>query len=156
MVGQEREPESESYLCLNAARTEMYQSKAGSVLWPAIRNRPEMPISVNMHLRQTKSSLRDDMETLDRVFDYFVNTPDLGLVLGGLGRVVINATVDTSCKTHEGRKSYSKCTFHIGEGSGAFMSRSKEQSVTTDSSTVAEFIAIYLAAEEISARGRYW
>ena len=62
---------------------------------------------------------------------------------------MLYATVDASYETHDDRKSHSGCNFHIGEGSGAFMSRSKKQTVTADSSTVAEFIATHLAAKEI-------
>ena len=51
--------------------------------------------------------------------------------------------------THENRKSHSGCTLHIGAGSGAFLSRSKKQTVTADSSTVAEFIATHLVCKEI-------
>ena len=52
-------------------------------------------------------------------------------------------------EAHEDRKSHSGCTLHIGDGSGAFLSRSKKQTVTADSSTVAEFIATHLVAKEI-------
>ena len=83
------------------------------------------------------------------MLDYLVNTPELGLVLGGLGCVVLYTTVDASYGTHLDRKSQSGCTLHIGDGFGAFTSRSKKQTVTADSSTVAEFIAPHLAAKEI-------
>ena len=149
MVDKEREPESESNPRLDAAGIKLFQSKVGSILWPAVGTRPEILFATNMHSRQTKSPLRGDMLTVDRVLDYLVNTPDLGLVLGGLGGVVLYATVDASYGTHDDRKSHSGCTLHIGEGSGAFLSRSKKQTVTADSSTVAEFIATHLVSKEI-------
>ena len=89
------------------------------------------------------------MVTLDRIVDYLVNTPDLGLVLGGHGGVLLFATVDGSFGTHVDRKSHSGYTLHIGVGSGAFLSRSKKQTVTADSSTVAEFIATHLASKDV-------
>ena len=73
------------------------------------------------------------MHTVDRVLDYIVNTPELGLVLGGHGGVKLSATADASYGTHEDRKSHSGCTLHIGDGSGAFLSRSKKETVTADS-----------------------
>ena len=149
MVDKEREPESESNPRLDAAGIRLYQSKVGSVLWPAMGTRPEIQYATNIHSRYTKSPLRGDMVTLNRVLDYIVNTPELGLVLGGHGGVKLYATVDASYGTHDDRKSHSGCTLHIGEGSGAFLSRSKKQTVTADSSTVAEFIATHLAAKEI-------
>ena len=83
------------------------------------------------------------------MLDYLVNTPELSLVLGGLDGVVLYATVDASHGKHDDRKSHSGCTLHIGEGSGVFLSCSKKQTVTAESSTVAEFIATHLAAKEI-------
>ena len=59
------------------------------------------------------------------------------------------ATVDASYGTHNDHKSHSGCTLHIGVGSGTFLSRSKKQTVTADSSTVAVFFATHLVAKEI-------
>ena len=89
------------------------------------------------------------MESIDRVLDYLVNTPELELVLGSLSGVTLYATVDASYGTHDDRKSHSGCTLHIGVGSGAFLSRSKKQTVAADSSTVVELIATHLVAKEI-------
>ena len=57
MVGKEREPESETNPCLDAAGTRLYQSNVGSVLWPAIGMRPEVQYATNIHSRYTKSPL---------------------------------------------------------------------------------------------------
>ena len=149
MVDKPRELASDTNPPLDAAGIKMYQRKVGSVLWPAMGTRPEVQLAVNLHSRYTKAPFRGDMVTLDRVLDYLVNTPDLGLVLGGHGPVRLWATVDASYGTHEDRKSHTGCTLHIGDGSGAFLSRSKKQTVTADSSTVAEFIATHLASKEV-------
>ena len=149
MVDKEREPESDTNPPLDAAGIKLYQSKVGSALWPAIGTRPDVQLAINLHSRYTKSPLRGDMVTLDRLIEYLVHTPDLGLVLGGHGGVILYATVDASYGTHADRKSHTGCTLHIGVGSGAFLSRSKKQTVTADSSTVAEFIATHLASKEV-------
>ena len=57
--------------------------------------------------------------------------------------------MDASYGSHDDRKSLSACTLHIGRDSGSFLSRSKKQTITADSSTVAEFIAAHLATKEI-------
>ena len=145
MVDKPREPESGTIPRLNTAGIHLYQSKVGSTLWAAIGTRPEVQFATNIHSRYSKSPLTGDMESIDRVLDYLVNISELGLVLGGLGSV----TVDASYGTHDDRKSHSGCTLHIGVGSGAFLSRSKKQTVTADSSTVAEFVATHLVAKEI-------
>ena len=149
MVGKERELESDTNPLLDAAGIKMYERKVGSALWPAIGTRPDILNAINTHSRYTKSPLRGDMITLDRLLDYLVNTPDLGLVLGGHGGVTLYATVDASYGTHADRKSHTGCTLHIGVESGAFLARSKKQTVTADSSTVAEFIATHLASKEV-------
>ena len=149
MVDKEREPESDTNPPLDAAGIKLYQSKVGSALWPAIGTRPDIQLAINLHSRYTKSPLRGDIVTLDRLLEYLVHTPDLGLVLGGHGVVILYATVDASYGTHADRKSHTGCTLHIRVGSGAFLSRSKKQTVTADSSTVAEFIATHLASKEV-------
>ena len=148
-MDKEREPESDTNPLLDANRIKLYQRKVGSALWAAIGTRPDIQLAINLHSRYTKSPLRGDMVTLDRLLDYLVNTSDLGLVLGGHGGVILYATVDASYGTHADRKSHSGCTLHIGVDAGAFLSRSKKQTVTADSSTVAEFIATHLASKEI-------
>ena len=83
MVDKEREPESDINPPLDAASIKIYQSKVGSALRPAIGTRPDIQLAINLHSRYTKSPLRGDMVTLDRLLEYLVNTSDLGLVLGG-------------------------------------------------------------------------
>ena len=89
------------------------------------------------------------MVSLDKVFECLVYLSELCLVLDVLGRVTFYATVVASHGTHEVLKSLSGCTLHKGTSPGAFLSRSKKQTVTVDSSTVAEFIATHLACKEV-------
>ena len=86
---------------------------------------------------------------MDRALQYITDIPDLGFTLSSTEWVILNATVDASYANHIDRKSHSGCTLHIGRTSGAFLSRSKKQTITADSSTVAELIAAHLAAKEI-------
>ena len=69
MVDKPREPESDINPPLDAAGLKLYQRKVGSVLWPAIGTRPEVQYAINIHSRYTKSPLRGDIVTLDRVLD---------------------------------------------------------------------------------------
>ena len=104
--------------------------------------------STNIHSRYSQSPLRGDMDTIDRVLDYFVNTSELGLVLDVLGGVELYATVDAPSWTHDICKAHFECTLHIGVGSCAFLSRIKKQPVTANSSMVVELIATHLVAKE--------
>ena len=89
------------------------------------------------------------MKYVDRVLQYIASTPHHGLVFYSKEGVVLYATVVASYSNHEDRKSHSGCTLYIGLISGAFLSRSKKQTVTADCSTVAEVIAAHLATKEI-------
>ena len=55
MVDKPREPESVTNPRLDAVDTQPYQSKVGSLLWPAIGTRPELLFTTNAHSRYTKS-----------------------------------------------------------------------------------------------------
>ena len=79
MVDKPRELESATNPRLNAAGIQLYQSKVESTLWAAIGTRPEVQFATNIYSRYSKSPLRGDMETIDRVLDYLVNTTDFGL-----------------------------------------------------------------------------
>ena len=83
MVDKEKEPESDTNPPLDAAGIKLYQSKVGSALCPVIGTWPDVQLAINLHSRHTKSPLRGDKVILDRLLEYLVNTPDLGLVLGG-------------------------------------------------------------------------
>eukprot|EP00607_Mallomonas_marina_P006403 CAMPEP_0182425052 /NCGR_PEP_ID=MMETSP1167-20130531/11387_1 /TAXON_ID=2988 /ORGANISM="Mallomonas Sp, Strain CCMP3275" /LENGTH=203 /DNA_ID=CAMNT_0024605379 /DNA_START=113 /DNA_END=724 /DNA_ORIENTATION=+ len=89
------------------------------------------------------------MTCVDRVLDYVAGTPEKGIRFHKNIPVILCSTVDASYGMHEDRKSHTGCTVHLGEHSGPFIARSKKQTVTADSSTVAEFIAAHTAAKEI-------
>ena len=80
---------------------------------------------------------------------YIVGTRHLALKFHSTEGVKLYATVDASYACHPDFKSHSGCTLHIGRLSGTFQALSKKQTVTADSSTVAEFIATHTVAKEI-------
>ena len=149
MVDTVRPPSSKSNPLLSTAEQTLYMSKVGSCLWLVNSKRPESLYALNMLSRHTHAPTVHDMKEMDRVLQYIASTPDLGLTFSSTEGVVLYATVDASYANHTDRKSHSGCTLHIGRTSGAFLSRSKKQTVTADSSTVAELIAAHLATKEI-------
>ena len=144
-----RPPESETNPLLTPTQQVEYQAKVGSCLWVANGTRPDSLFAVNIRSRYTHKPTLFDMKAMDRVLQYLAGTPDLGLTFSSQEGVNLCATVDSSYGSHEDRKSHSACTLHIGRESGAFLSRSKKQTITADSSTVAEFIAAHLATKEV-------
>jgi hypothetical protein len=149
MLDNPRPITSDTNPLLNETEKQLYQSKIGSCLWLVNATRPDALFAVNMLSRYTHSPTLFDMKAIDRVLQYIASTPDYGLVFSSTEGVVLYATVDASYGNHEDRKSHSACTLHIGRNSSAFMSRSKKQSITADSSCVAELIATHLASKEI-------
>jgi len=103
-----------------------------------------------MASRSCQSPSICDMPAVDRIIFYLMGTSQLGLHLRSSEGIVLSATVDASYASHADRKSHSGFTLHIGSSSGSFLTKSKKQTVTADSSTVAELIAAFLASKEIA------
>jgi hypothetical protein len=126
-----------------------YQGIVGSLMYLASQTRPDILYAVCAHARFAKSPTESDREGAIRILHYVKNTPDLGLKLYSGEGIVLYATVDASYACHTDLKSHTGCTLHLGRASGSIFSLSKKQTVTADSSTVAELIAAHLAAHEI-------
>ena len=140
---------SETNKLLDKKGIEDYQSKVGSLLYLANQTRPDILYAVNMHSRYTKSPTQEDVLAVHRIFLYLAGTPSLGITFHSGEGIVLYATVDASYGNHIDRKSHTGCTLHIGRHSGSFLTRSKKQTVTADSSTIAELIAAFTVTKEI-------
>jgi hypothetical protein len=126
-----------------------YQGMVGSLMYLASQTRPDILYAVCAHARFSKTPTMDNREGVIRILQYVNNTRDLGLKLFSGEGIVLYATVDASYACHTDLKSHTGCTLHLGRTSGSIFSLSKKQTVTADSSTVAELIAAHLAAHEI-------
>jgi len=128
----------------------LYQSKVGALLYVATHTRPDILFAINHASRQAKAPTVNDMDAVNRIIFYLVGTSHLGLRLCSTDGITLSATVDASYASHPDQKSHSGFTLHIGSTSGSFLSKSKKQTVTADSSTVAELIAAFSASKEIA------
>ena len=126
-----------------------YQGMVGSLMYLASQTRPDILYAVCAHARFSKSPTADNREGVIRILQYVKNTRTLGLRLYSGEGIKLYATVDASYACHTDLKSHTGCTLHLGRTSGSVFSLSKKQTVTADSSTVAELIAAHLAAHEI-------
>ena len=111
--------------------------------------RPDILFAVTTLSRSSKSPTTDDLTAINRVLLYVIGTKHLGLKLFSDEGVKLYATVDAAYACHPDSKSHSGCTLHIGRNSGSIVSMSKKQTVTADSSTVAEFVATHCVTKEI-------
>ncbi len=134
---------------LNVSQIVDYQSRVGSLLYLAIMSRPDILFAVSHLSRQCKSPTQFDLNAINRVLYYIAGTYDLGLKLYSNDGVRLYATVDASYGCHDDSKSHTCCTLHIGRTSGSIITVSKKQSVTADSSTIAEFVATHVVCKEI-------
>ena len=110
--------------------------------------------ATSMASRKSKSPTTRDLAAVNRILLYIAGTAQLGLKFHSDEGVVLRATVDASYACHSDMKSHAGCSIHIGRSSGATQAISKKQTITADSSTVAEFVATHTVAKEIMwARG---
>ncbi len=126
-----------------------YQSRVGSLLYLAIMTRPDILYAVSSLSRIAVTPTNLDLLAINRVLLYVAGTKEKGLKLCSDDGVTLYATVDASYACHADFKSHSGCTLHIGRHSGALIALSKKQTVTADSSTVAEFVATHTVTREI-------
>ena len=134
---------------INASQIVDYQSRVGLLLYLAIMSRPDILYAVSHLSRQCKSPTQFDLNAINRVLYYIAGTYELGLKLYSNEGVRLYATVDASYACHDDSKSHTGCTLHIGRTSGSIITVSKKQSVTADSSTIAEFVATHVVCKEI-------
>ena len=139
---------------LDAEGIRDYQMRIGCLLWLAIMTRFDILYAVTMASRKSKSPSTRDLAAVNRILLYIAGTKDKGLKFQSNEGVILYATVDASYACHDDMKSHTGCTLHIGRNSGACQAMSKKQTITADSSTVAEFVATHIVTKEIKwARG---
>ena len=126
-----------------------YMARVGSLMYTAVQTRPDILFAVTQLARQTHCSTAYDMENVNRVLLYLGGTIGRGLNFQSGEGINLYATVDASYACHKDYKSHSGCTLHIGRSSASFLTVSKKQTITADSSTVAEFIAAHSAAKHV-------
>ena len=134
---------------LTPSRVQEFQSRVGACSYLAMQSRPDILYAVNTLARKTKTPNQEDLDAINRVLNYIVGTKHLGLLLSGGEGVKLYCTVDASYASHSDFKSHTGCTLHLGRYSASFRSLTKKQTVMADSSTVAEYIGIHLAAKEV-------
>jgi hypothetical protein len=128
----------------------LFQEKVGSMLYLASQTRPDLLYSITQLSRRSNKCTARDMKAADRLLSYIAITKELGLHLGSSSlNWELHAFVDASYNCYTDSKSHTGISLHLGEDSGAFLALSKKQSITADSSTVAEYIASHSACQKI-------
>ena len=131
---------------LDALRLTEYQSLVGDISWVGFHTRPDVLFALNVVSRRSLHPSELDWKVALRIAHYLIGTNHLGIVLGGPLGIHLIATVDSSYATHDDMKSHSSWSVHMG---GAFITKSKKQSIMTDSSTFSELVGAHLAIKDI-------
>jgi hypothetical protein len=135
---------------LSPFHQKLFQEKVGSILYLASQSRPDLLYATTQLSRRSNKCTARDMKAADRVLNYISITRALGLTLGSNSLDwKLHALVDASYNCYSDSKSHTGISLHLGFDSGSFLALSKKQSVTADSSTVAEYIASHTACQKI-------
>jgi hypothetical protein len=106
---------------------------------------------VNFLSRRNKAPTARDLRAARRAPYYLEQTQNDGIVFCTYGLPFeLFVTTDASYDCHLDSKSHTGASFHLGRFSGSFMSFSKKQKITADSSTVAEFIGAHASCQNIA------
>jgi hypothetical protein len=126
-----------------------YRSMIGCLLYLAKQTRADILFAVCFHARHSKAPTKRHNNGVIRILQYICGTKHLGLRFRSVNGIALTATVDASYASHPDLKSHTGCTLSIGKHSGSFISVTEKQSITADSSTVAEFIAGHTIAKKV-------
>jgi hypothetical protein len=100
--------------------------------------------------RRSNKATAKDMAAVDRLLRYIASTADLGLTFCTHGNsAALYAYVDASYDCYSDSKSHTGISLHLGKYSGAFLTLSKKQTITADSTTVAEFVGTHTACQKV-------
>jgi hypothetical protein len=128
----------------------LFQEKVGSLLYLASQTRLDLLYSVTQLSRRSNKCNARDMKAADRLLNYVFETRHLGLILGSTsGDMDLHAFVDASYACYLDSKSHTGICLSLGIDSGAFLALSKKQTITADSTTVAEFVATHTGCQRI-------
>jgi len=144
----EEERVQETLPVLETKLITLYQAKVGSLNY-LCGTLPDVLYLVTMAARKNQCPTGKNMQAVDRILWYIAGTKHLGLRFHSGEGITLYCTVDAAYANHFDRKSHTGVTLHIGRKSASFNSVSKKQSITADSSTVAEFIGTHIATKEI-------
>jgi hypothetical protein len=121
----------------------------GSLMYLACSVRFDLLCVLSRLATKARSPSITDVSAIKRVLRYVAGTMDMGIVFQPVPEVKLVCKVDAAfdCEPHS--KSRSGMCYSLGDRSAAFHARSVKQSLLANSSTEAEYVALYEATLEI-------
>jgi hypothetical protein len=136
---------------LDTSAITQYQSRIGGLLYLAIMTRPDILYAVTHLSRYNKSPTLLHWTATDRILHYLAGTVDLTMRYNKSSTLSLSLTAyaDASYNVHPDSKSHTGFLVCIGDTSAPLIYGCKKQSITADSSTVAELIAAHSVTKEL-------
>jgi hypothetical protein len=125
---------------LNPETVDYYHRTVARLLFASKRARPDLQTAVAYLCTRVACSDRDNYKKLKRVIQYICDTIHLPLVLGWDGSGNLVWSIDASFAVHMDMKSHTG--YCLTMGTGAVVSGSTKQKISTRSSTESELVGV--------------
>jgi hypothetical protein len=125
---------------LNVETADYYHRTVARLLFASKRARPDLQTAVAYLCTRVASSDEDDYKKLKRVIQYIRDTIHLPLVLGWDESGILVWSIDASFAVHMDMRSHTG--YCLTMGTGAVVSGSVKQKITTRSSTESELVGV--------------
>lgn len=117
-----------------------YVSVVGMLNWLAVKTRPDIRFAVTGLQHRLANPTFDDLHAMQHVIKYLRHQPDIGIVLGSTDELRFHAHVDASHADWEDSKSTEGSIWYLA--GSPVMWTTKKQTITANSTTVAEWCAL--------------
>ncbi len=126
-----------------------YAAKVGSIMYAMVETRIDIAFATSMVSRFAKNPSSEHFNAIDQILRYLAGSPDRGITFGGDEELKLIGYSDSDwAGDHADRKSTSGFIFMLNGGPISYAS--KKQAVVALSSTEAEYVALSLAAREVT------
>jgi hypothetical protein len=119
-----------------------YLSKLMKLMFLATRTRPDLLLTLSILSSKARAPNVHDMERLDRVVGYLLETRNKGLKME-INNMNLYAYFDASWASHSDLKGHSGIVITLGHNGFPIYCKSQKQKVVSRSSTEAELIAMF-------------
>jgi hypothetical protein len=119
-----------------------YLSKLMKLMFLATRTRPDLLLTLSILSSKARAPNIHDMERLDRVVGYLLETRNKGLKME-INNMNLFAYFDASWASHSDLKGHSGVVITLGHNGFPIYCKSQKQKVVSRSSTEAELIAMF-------------
>lgn len=126
-----------------------FMKMLGSLMYLACSVRFDLLCVLSRLASKAKSPSRADNRAIKRVLRYVKGTADMGITFRPVDKVQLTCKVDAAFDSEPLSRSRTGVMFSLGPDSPAFHAKSTKQIMIAQSSTEAEYIALYEAVLEI-------